>query len=59
MPRSVVVDPAFSWGRQEVDRINRPWSETIIYEAHVKGLTAERKDVPHAGRFMGWHPNPF
>ena len=59
MPRSVVVDPAFSWGRQEVDRINRSWSDTVIYEAHVKGLTAGRKDVPHAGRFMGMTSEPI
>ena len=53
MPRSVVVDPAFTWGRQERVRLDTPWSETIIYEAHVKGLTARRKDVPHSGKFLG------
>lgn len=59
MPRSVVVDPAFSWGRQELERIDRPWSETIIYEAHVKGLTAGRDDVAHAGRFLGMASDPI
>ncbi|MEL7133873.1 MAG: alpha-amylase family glycosyl hydrolase, partial [Pseudomonadota bacterium] len=53
MPRSVVVDPAFTWGRGERLRLDTPWSDTVIYEAHVKGLTAERSDVPHAGRFLG------
>ncbi len=53
MPRSVVVDPAFTWGRGEQLRLDTPWTDTILYEAHVKGLTAERSDVPHAGRFLG------
>ncbi|MEL7132816.1 MAG: glycogen debranching enzyme GlgX, partial [Pseudomonadota bacterium] len=37
MPRSVVVDPAFTWGRGERLRLDTPWSDTVIYEAHVKG----------------------
>ncbi|WP_299044312.1 glycogen debranching protein GlgX [uncultured Tateyamaria sp.] len=53
MPRSVVVDPAFTWGRAERVGLDTPWSDTILYEAHVKGLTAQRKDVPHAGKFLG------
>ncbi|MEM1287836.1 MAG: glycogen debranching protein GlgX [Pseudomonadota bacterium] len=51
MPRSVVVDPAFTWG--ESAPISRPWNETIIYEAHVKGLTAQRGDITHAGTYLG------
>ncbi len=33
----------------------RPWAETVIYEAHVKGLTAQHPEVPEAarGRFAG------
>ncbi len=53
MPRSVVVDPAFTWGRHEATRLDTPWNETILYEAHVKGLTAQRRNLPHAGRFLG------
>jgi isoamylase len=37
-PLSAVVDPAFSWGNDK--RPNIPWHKTIIYEAHVKGMTA-------------------
>ncbi len=59
MPRSVVVDPAFTWGRLESEKISRPWSETILYEAHVKGLTAERKDIPCAGHFLGMASDPI
>ncbi len=36
-PKCAVIDPAFSWG--EDPRPNVPWDKTIIYEAHVKGLT--------------------
>lgn len=53
MPRSVVVDPAFTWGRNERLRLNTPWFETIIYEAHVKGLTQNRRDIAYRGTFLG------
>src|SRR5467141_3718976 len=45
MPKAVVVDESFNWGRREM-RPNIPWEDTIIYEAHVKGLTQKRSDVP-------------
>lgn len=38
MPKCMVVDPAVTWGSDI--RPNTPWAETIIYEAHVKGMTA-------------------
>jgi isoamylase len=44
MPKSVVVDTAFTWGNDRAPRI--PWSQTIIYEMHVKGFTARHPDVP-------------
>ncbi|NIY71344.1 glycogen debranching protein GlgX [Marivivens donghaensis] len=50
MPKCVVVDPAFSWGRDAPPKTRM--SETVIYEAHVKGLTAGRRDIPHAGKFL-------
>ncbi|MDB4947617.1 MAG: glycogen debranching enzyme GlgX [Gemmatimonadetes bacterium] len=44
VPKGVVLDPAFDW---EGDRPpNTPWARTVIYEAHVKGLTALHPDVP-------------
>ena len=43
-PRSVVIDSAFDW--QDVRHPARPWHETVIYEAHVKGLTQLHPDVP-------------
>ena len=44
MPRCVVNDPHFEW--DGVERLKHPWHETIIYETHVKGLTATHPDVP-------------
>jgi len=44
MPKSVVINPFFDWG---VDRPPiRGYAETIIYEAHVKGLTQTHPDIP-------------
>ncbi len=48
IPKSVVIDPAFTWGEDRPLRI--PWNETIIYEVHVKGFTARHPDVPKALR---------
>jgi len=37
IPRCVVIDESFDW---EGDApLRRPWTETVIYEAHVKGFT--------------------
>ncbi len=36
-PLGAVIDSAFTWGDDRPPRI--PWHRTIIYEAHVKGLT--------------------
>jgi glycogen operon protein len=44
MPKSVVINPYFDWG---VDRPPRhEYADTVIYEAHVKGLTQTHPDVP-------------
>src|ERR1700727_3124365 len=45
MPKAVVVDEAFNWGRREL-RPSIPWEDTVIYEAHVRALTQKRDDVP-------------
>ena len=57
MPRSVVVDPAFTWGRDRAPRT--PVHETIIYEAHVKGLTATHPEVPFPGTFLALASDPM
>jgi glycogen operon protein len=44
LPKSVVTDPAFTWGSDRPPRI--PLNESVIYEVHVKGFTARHPDVP-------------
>ncbi len=43
--KAMVVDETFNWGRNET-RPFVPWTDTIIYEAHIKGLTQMRKEIP-------------
>ncbi len=44
VPKSVVIDAAFSWGEER--RLRTPLNESIIYEVHVKGFTARHPEVP-------------
>ncbi len=44
IPKSVVIDQTFDWDGDTQPRI--PWNETVIYEAHVKGLTAKHPEIP-------------
>src|SRR5919202_6070645 len=44
VPKSVVIDPAFTWGDDRP--LRTPWRNTIIYEVHVKGFTARHPGVP-------------
>ncbi|MBB5784907.1 glycogen debranching protein GlgX [Nonomuraea jabiensis] len=44
MPKNVVVNPFFEWGNDRPPRI--PYHQTVIYEAHVRGLTMRHPDVP-------------
>src|SRR5579872_7445489 len=43
-PLAMVLDTAFTWGDDRPPRT--PWQKTLIYEAHVKGLTKRMPDVP-------------
>ncbi|MCL6739215.1 glycogen debranching protein GlgX [Streptomyces neyagawaensis] len=40
----VVTDPYFDWGEDR--RPRRPYADTVIYEAHVRGLTRTHPDIP-------------
>jgi isoamylase len=53
MPKCVVVDPAFTWGRDH--RLTTRWHELIVYEMHVRGFTMRHPEVsPQArGTFAG------
>ena len=42
--RCQVVDSAFSWDDDRPPRT--PWEDTVVYEAHVKGLTMCHPEVP-------------
>ena len=57
MPKAVVVDPDFDW---EADlSLRHRWQDTLIYEAHVRGLTMRHPLVPQEdrGTFRGLaHP---
>jgi isoamylase len=44
VPLSLVTDNTFKWGNDAPPR--RSYAETVIYEAHVKGLTMLHPDVP-------------
>ena len=43
-PRGIVLDDSFDWRGDRAPRT--PWPDTLIYEAHVKGLTKRHPDVP-------------
>ncbi|MEX5295136.1 glycogen debranching protein GlgX [Kocuria sp. CPCC 205268] len=48
MMMGVVINPFFNW---EGDRTPRtPYHKSVIYEAHVKGLTQQHPDVPEEQR---------
>ena len=44
MPRGLVVDRGFDWGSDTPPAI--PYSDTIVYETHVKGFTQLHPGVP-------------
>jgi glycogen operon protein len=44
MPRSVVINPYFDWTGDRQPRT--PYHQTVIYEAHVRGLTMRHPQVP-------------
>jgi isoamylase len=57
VPKSVVVNPFFDWGSDRPPKT--PYNETVIYEAHVKGLTIAHPDIPEPlrGTYTGLaHP---
>ena len=54
---SVVINPYFDWGFDRPPDLD--YHESVIYEAHVKGLTMQHPDIPEElrGTYMGMtHP---
>lgn len=57
VPRSVVIDHRFDWSDDRSPRI--PMDKTVLYETHVKGMTALHPDLPPElrGTYAGFtHP---
>ena len=44
MPRNVVINPYFDWNGDQ--RLRTPYQDSLIYEAHVRGLTLRHPGVP-------------
>jgi glycogen operon protein len=44
VPKSVVVDPSFAWGREQ--RPNIPLHESVIYETHAAGFSKLCAKIP-------------
>ena len=58
IPKSVVVDSHFDWEGDK--RLRIPYYESVIYEAHVKGLTMLNTEIPEEirGTYAGIaHPS--
>ncbi|MGI9189690.1 MAG: glycogen debranching protein GlgX [Longimicrobiaceae bacterium] len=53
VPKGVVLDERFDWRGDAPPLI--PWSRTVIYEAHVRGLTCLHPEVPAElrGTYLG------
>ncbi|WP_058910405.1 glycogen debranching protein GlgX [Entomohabitans teleogrylli] len=48
MPKCVVLDDRYDWQNDAPPAT--PWGQTVIYEAHVRGLTMRHPDIPPALR---------
>ncbi|MBH3428358.1 glycogen debranching protein GlgX [Pseudomonas alkylphenolica] len=48
VPKCKVIDPAYTWGRDQ--RVGVPWERTILYEAHVRGISMTHPAVPEGNR---------
>ena len=48
MPKAVVADPDFDWDADCA--LRHRWEDTLIYEAHAKGLTMRHPGVPETDR---------
>ncbi|MFB9908470.1 glycogen debranching protein GlgX [Allokutzneria oryzae] len=57
VPKSVVINPFFDWADDRAPRT--PYHRSVIYEAHVRGMTINHPDIPMAlrGTYAGLaHP---
>ncbi|MGI9002517.1 MAG: glycogen debranching protein GlgX [Pseudonocardia sp.] len=57
VPKSVVINPFFDWDSDRAPKT--PYNESVIYEAHVRGLTIAHPEIPEPlrGTYTGLaHP---
>ena len=58
VPKAVVTNPFFDWQDDRAPRVS--YADSVVYEAHVKGITALHPDVPFGlrGTYAGVsHPS--
>lgn len=57
-PLGAVIEPGFAWGEDR--RPDTPWERTVLYEAHVRGLTMRHPDVDPKlrGTYLGLAAEP-
>ena len=48
VPKAVVCDPVFQWAEDR--RPDTAWSDTVIYELHVRGYSIRQEDLPSQER---------
>ncbi len=55
IPKSVVVSDEFDWEEDKPLGLRIPWSQTVIYETHVKGFSIKREDIDERirGKYLG------
>ncbi len=60
VPKCIVVDQNFDFSGER-DHKYIPWEDTVIYEAHVKGFTKLRTDIPEhlRGTYAGLAEKPI
>jgi glycogen operon protein len=58
MPKAVVVQDSYDW--EDDERLLTPWSQSVIYETHVRGYTKRHSEVPEElrGTFAGLAQEP-
>jgi isoamylase len=58
VPKAVVTDTAFDWGGDRHPRV--PWSDTVLYECHVKGMTRLLSAIDESlrGTYLGLASEP-
>jgi isoamylase len=59
MPKCKVIDQSFDWKGDQ--KLKIPYKDTVIYEAHIKGLTMRHPDVPAElrGTYAGFASDPM